>query len=101
MAPIQMPFAADSLTPHRFGAKALAQWALASRDEAWDYLVWAGKHPQVGVDGMAACEDGGGGACYLTSDAHKLRPYAYHFSIYVASHPLRSKDGDINAPKCT
>lgn len=41
--------AAGGIGAFQPGAAALANYALAHRDEAWRHLVWAGKHPQAPV----------------------------------------------------
>eukprot|EP00798_Chlamydomonas_sp_ICE-L_P003738 gene3738-13795_t len=39
----------DGMPGFKFGAYALAHYALAKREEMWDLLVWEGKHPQAPV----------------------------------------------------
>lgn len=42
-------FGPGGLASLRRGAWALANFALARRDDAWRHLVWAGRHPQAPV----------------------------------------------------
>uniref|UniRef100_A0A061S3S5 Uncharacterized protein n=1 Tax=Tetraselmis sp. GSL018 TaxID=582737 RepID=A0A061S3S5_9CHLO len=42
-------FSMAGIPGFRGGAKGLARFALARREEAWQHLVWEGKHPQAPV----------------------------------------------------
>ncbi|PNH10113.1 hypothetical protein TSOC_003196, partial [Tetrabaena socialis] len=42
-------FSMEGMRGFRFGAYALAHYALAHREDMWDLLVWEGKHPQAPV----------------------------------------------------
>ncbi|KAF5842347.1 hypothetical protein DUNSADRAFT_7661 [Dunaliella salina] len=42
-------FSMSGMTGFKYGAFALAHYALAHRDEAWQYIVWEGKHAQAPV----------------------------------------------------
>lgn len=42
-------FGPTSIQHFKYGAKALANYALAERAEAWRHLVWSGKHSQSPV----------------------------------------------------
>lgn len=42
-------FGPTTIQHFKYGAKALANYALAERAEAWRHLVWSGKHAQSPV----------------------------------------------------
>lgn len=42
-------FSMEGMSKFKYGAYALAHYALAERSEVWQHLVWEGKHPQAPV----------------------------------------------------
>lgn len=83
-----------SISEFRYGAKALAQYALLHRAKMWDLLVWKGKHPQAPV-AVAAKP-------YYFSELdikHTMQNILKHHQEFFASEQMLQtvKNGDILA----